>query len=184
MMQINKKPSFTLIEVVVTISVLSMVTLTIVGIFSTVVGMQKKVMGIQDVQNSARFLMESLSRELRMAIIDDTGDCLPVAGLTFTIAAAGGTALRFKNYKHECVQYSFVPVGGIIQKTINDGGGPVTMNITENNIKVNQLKFFVRDNRVGGEHPFVTIFMELTKPNFSDEERTIRMQTSLSARSY
>ncbi|MFH1175577.1 MAG: prepilin-type N-terminal cleavage/methylation domain-containing protein [bacterium] len=179
------KKAFTLIETIVAVSILSTVMLTITGIFSSVMKAQRQMLGMQDVQNSARFLLESLSRELRMAIIDEDGTCI-TAGQTFEDPAGNGLALSFLNYKHECVRYSWggPMVGGPLSKTVTVGADTTTLSLTENNLVLEALHFYVRDNRAAGAHPFVSFFIALRRPNTTDDEQSIKIQSSLSARSY
>lgn len=178
---IGKKNSFTLIEIVIAMSIFSIVSLAIVGAFADIVSIQRKVLGMQDVQNNARLLIESLSRELRMAVIDGSGTC---AGMDNVFNIIGPSTIKFKNYKHECVEYKVL--GSAIRKTAMDNIGNViySADVTGSDIEVGLLNFYIRDNRPAGEQPFVTISVILKKSGTSDEFRTIRIQTSLSARAY
>lgn len=177
---IGKKNSFTLVEIIVAMSIFSMVSLAITGAFVDIIGIQRKVLEMQDVQNNARLLIESFSRELRMAMIDRSGTCITKNDVFDVI---GTNTVKFKNYKGECVKYELS--GNTIKRSAIDiFGNASIMDVTGSDVEVNLLNFYVRDNRPAGEQPFITVKTILKKPGTSDEFRTIRIQTSLSVRAY
>lgn len=176
----NKKRSsgFTLLEILVAISLFSVVVLTILAIFSKMTQTQYEIADMQTVQNNARYLMETLSREARMARVDD-GTCAD-SGKVFKIT--NDVILEFKNSKGQCVKYEFKPADKKIYKTMAGGS---EISLVSSDTEVSYAKFYSRDNIAsGGDQPFVTFFANLKNVNYDDASKELRIQTSLSARAY
>lgn len=178
----NFKKGFTLIETVISIALFSLVSISIVVLFVSAASAQKKVLDMQNVQNSARILLETFSREARMAIIDSKGTCVN-AGAVFQNGAA---FVKFKNSKEECVKYWLD--NGMIKKTAIDKlGNASTTIITESNTQVSSLSFYLRQNLSGignPYQPFMVLKATIKKAGSSDDSRIINLQTSISARAY
>lgn len=179
----NKKQGFTLIEAIVSVAIFSIISTAIISSFVSITSMQRRIIGMQDIQNDARLLVESFSKEARMAVIDGSGTCAGAVGNVFFVSPSFST-VKFKNFKHECVEYNLL-LDTIVRIVRDEEGALISSdNIVGNNVKASYLNFYARDNRPGGEQPFVTLKAILIKPNTNDEYRTMRIQTSLSARAY
>ncbi|MDD2730769.1 MAG: prepilin-type N-terminal cleavage/methylation domain-containing protein [Candidatus Portnoybacteria bacterium] len=83
----NQKPltGFTLIELLTAVAVFLIVVLVITGIFSAAAKSQRKAFALQNVQETARYLLESMTKEIRMSTVNtaDSGG-LPLATLNVT----------------------------------------------------------------------------------------------------
>ena len=59
----------TLIELLVAMTIFTVVILIVLGLFSTGISGQRKVIALQKVQENARFLLEFITKEIRMSTI-------------------------------------------------------------------------------------------------------------------
>jgi len=90
----NKQPNgFTLIELLVAIATFVIVVVTIMDIFLMGLGGSKKIFGRQNVQESGRFILESMSKEIRMSKINT--------------AAGSSNTVNITNSKSQTFDYSF-----------------------------------------------------------------------------
>ncbi|TSC95047.1 MAG: hypothetical protein CEN87_59 [Parcubacteria group bacterium Licking1014_1] len=67
---------FTLIELIVVIAVFLFVIGAAIGIFISIMQHQKRILSEQELLNQASYIMEYMSKAMRMARKDLTGDCL------------------------------------------------------------------------------------------------------------
>lgn len=92
----KKGNGFTLVELLVAITLFSVVSLTIAGIFSMVLKSQRKAMSIGDVQEAGRYLLESMAKEIRMSTVN-------------TGTSSGVTTINISNPRLETFDYTFDP---------------------------------------------------------------------------
>lgn len=178
----NKKTGFTLLETVVAMAIFSVVVLTILGIFSKMIQTQYEIYDMQSLQNNARYLMEVFSKEARMAQIDSSGTCISSGKTFFTADYPGGSsALNFLNYKGECVEYKFVLTEKKIYKTVL---GKSSVSMISGDIEAESGKFSASDDISSGIQPLVSFRFVLKNPNYEDESKKIKTQTTISARVY
>jgi len=75
---INKKSSlankrgYTLLELLVAMSMFTIVLVVVLGLFSMAIKSQRRVIAQQNVQENARFLLEFMAKEIRMSTITST----------------------------------------------------------------------------------------------------------------
>jgi len=72
----NSNKGFTLIELIVVMTVFLLVIGAAMGIFISIVQNQKKILSEQELLNQTSYIEEYISKALRMAQKDKTGDCL------------------------------------------------------------------------------------------------------------
>ena len=72
----EKSKGFTLVELIVVMAVFLLVTGTAIGIFISIVRQQKRILSEQELLNQTSYVMEYMSKAMRMARKDETGDCL------------------------------------------------------------------------------------------------------------
>lgn len=72
----EKSKGFTLIELIVVMAVFLLVIGTAMGIFISIVKQQKRILAEQELLNQASYVMEYMSKAIRMAEKDDAGGCL------------------------------------------------------------------------------------------------------------
>lgn len=184
-----KRNGFTLIEILVAVSLFSFTILSATGLFKSVMDGQRSALASQNIQESMRYAFEVMSKEIRMAQASD-GTCktlfnpqpTPTNKVYNTTTDAGGNQiLYFKNQNDECVVYYLTNKRINIIRNYNTGA------ITSASIKINSLKFFVIDNAIGSSNslqPRVTISVEAVFDEGRSTRQKINIQTSVSSRSY
>ncbi len=127
---------FTLIEMLVATSVLSVTVLISLSSFLAVLAAQKKANAVANVQENIKFSVEMILREIRTGknyycgygTGSDTNDC-----------PNGGTVITFRNYLGQTIIYRLN--GSQIEKS--DDGGFNYLAVTFPEIKITDLKFYV-----------------------------------------
>lgn len=89
------KNGFTLIELVVSIGILSLIMLLATAIFSRNLEVQRRDIAQQALQEDVRFALELFSREARTGY-----------GSTYELADGSGSSLVFRNQAGTCVLYA------------------------------------------------------------------------------
>jgi len=160
----KKNKGFTLIELLVALVVFSMV---IVGMATTTVSViksQRKAFALQDVQESGRYLLESMSKEIRMSVIN-SGD-------------SGGsplTSLNITNAQDETFEYQFDNTN---KRLLRQGEiiSPPNLEVTGN--------FYV-SKETFPDRAMVTFVMKIKPAGLKIEEETeIYLQSTLSSRAW
>ncbi len=176
----NKKNGFTLTEMIVGMAVFSLILVAVSGIFVSAVKIQRRALVAEEISRETSYLLEYISRALRMAKKDDIGgiDCLAGNKTNYEIInTAASTGIRFRNYKDQCQEFYLDKATYQLMEKI----GSATSTLTSPNLRVNyfNIKIFGADQG-DGRQPQVTITMEITKPGASQPK--IKVQTSVSQR--
>ena len=142
------KRGFTLIEVMVSVSIFAMAMLVATGSVFSIVEANKKTHTLKSVMTNLNFALESMARDIRLGsrygcdtVVGTTGNCL-----------SGGTTFHYKANRDvdfdgsyvssdssDFVEYSLV--SGRIQKRIY-GTLPSTTLITAQEISISSLRFY------------------------------------------
>jgi len=99
---------FTLIEMVVAVAVFALVVGAASAIFVSSLKIQKQSLSSQELLDQTSYLMEYMSRAIRMAKKDDVEiggvvvNCLSGTKVNYEF---DGQCLKFRNYKNECQQF-------------------------------------------------------------------------------
>ncbi|MBI4779326.1 hypothetical protein HY797_02650 [Candidatus Falkowbacteria bacterium] len=168
-----------LLELIISISLFSILMLSSTQIFKMVVDGQRNAISAQNVQENMRYIMEKISKEARMAQPSDT-DCLPAAINKVFNTANGSSELYFKNKDGDCVKYYLED--DRLKITV---GGAIDDFITPAKIEVSNLKFYVADDLIGVFHavqPYVTIMMDVKAIGLAIHEQKIKIQMTSSLR--
>lgn len=187
---------FTLLEMIVAMFLFTLIMLAATQIFQLVIEGQRNALASQDIQESMRYALEVMSKEIRMAKRSD-GDCpanpppLAVNRIFNFNTSDNEKILYFKNKDDECVSYylgfcnpSSPDLNGL---RIRRGALVNAACLTPSNIKVNSLKFTVIDNPIAGplnSQPRVTISMDLEVMGKAMHKQNIKIQTTISSRYY
>ena len=173
----TKNSGLTLIEVLIAMSIFAIVISVAIGIFVSGSSSQKKILEFNTIQREAGYLMETVSRELRMAIaISDGTD-----GNT-NQQNNGNSSIEFTNYDEDLVQYCRSDAGG--NCTNNDSGDYFSRDgevINSPDIKIEHLRFYVTDD-FDQTQPIITISMKVKSINQYGAE--FILQNSISMRLY
>lgn len=177
-----KRSGFTLMEILVAVTIFTAIMLSATGIFRFAIEGQKKSIMSQNVQESLRYFMEVIGKEIRMAQRDN-GTCanVPDDKIYATSTNASGDVLYFKNYHGQCVQYYLFSDGGVDRFTI---GRDADLDfISPQKVDVSGLQFIVKEDV--DSQAFVTVRFKGEAVTVSgSREEPINMQTSIVSRYY
>ena len=161
--------SFTLVELLVTVAIFSLIVSSAVGVFVSALQAQRKSLAMQELLGQTSFLMEYMSRAIRMAKKDISGNCID-AKLNYKIADHG---IEFMNYKGECQKFF---LSGNQLKEEKNG---VVSDLTSSHLKV--LNFNINllgQTQADDLQPKATLFLKIE----GKERSQIRLQTTISQR--
>lgn len=163
MAPINKEKGLTMIELIVAVGIFGLVISMVFGIFSLAIVSQRRIVALRNVEDNARFVLESMAREIR-------------TGKNF-----GGSvnSLSFTNAKSESVVYRLN--NKIIEKS-SDGGANYSA-VMGSEVAVDYLNFYLLGQAPGdGLEPRVTITIGITSQVGSQISNT-KIQNTVSERS-
>ncbi|MBU1118573.1 prepilin-type N-terminal cleavage/methylation domain-containing protein [Patescibacteria group bacterium] len=164
---------FTFAEMLVTISIFSIVIVAIVGIFISVLTVQRKVAGQRKLQQNIRFAVEEMVRDIRSGKIDYTAQ--QKAAPPFTAA----TELHVITQDGNNVTYSL-------------SGGQLLMDaeeLTGTDVQINTLKFYITPDSspyLGGtadSQSRVTIYVD-SESTVLKQKSAMTFQTTVTSRIY
>jgi prepilin-type N-terminal cleavage/methylation domain-containing protein len=160
------KNGFTLIEVIVSAFVFSIIVLVVGGLYTNILNLQRRANAEQKIQENALYVMELMSREIRVSQI--------------TNQDAQGCNLTTLTMTH--------PVNGTVTYTLNGSGvlqrtaGGVTTDLNTSDIKFAKLSFCVLGSGVNDLQPTrVTILASIQNATGKDIITT-SFQTTVTSR--
>lgn len=186
-MKKNYQKAFTLIEMLVAITIFSLMIGTLSSIFISGIREQQRALATQKLLDETSYVLEYMSRAIRMATKDDieikgqpgkdcSGDSTDKINYKLTTTGQGG--IKFRNYKNECQEF-FLENNQLKER--KDSGTALPM--TSANTKIETLIF----NVIGEDQPLtdnlqprVTIFLDVRSQTTGGP--SIKIQTTLSQR--
>jgi prepilin-type N-terminal cleavage/methylation domain-containing protein len=175
--------AFTLIEVMVSVSIFAVVMLVSTGAIFSIVQANKKTHSLKSVMTNLNFALESMMRDIRVGTkysCGGGGDCYPTPGTVFTFKAnrdVNGDGVANDNDK---IQFSLV--GTQIQKEIQ-GNGVKDYLITAPEINIQSLKFYVFGSAANDQkQPKVVITIQGNAGTGTDQSN-FTIETTVSQRS-
>ena len=151
---IKKKGGFTLVESLVAITVFLVVVTIAGGIYIGLVRQERRLYAFLKTENSIRFALDYMGRDIRMARSYDEFE-------DQNVFPYGGTSLTFVDYNRQDTTYEFREKGIFISR----GAGGNSLSLLSDTIEVNYLKFYITENSPGNKQPSVTIALEATDKN-------------------
>jgi prepilin-type N-terminal cleavage/methylation domain-containing protein len=164
----SQQKGFTLIETLVTVALFSALAGIVGGTFLTMLNLQRRAFNVQQVQENASFILESMAKEIRVGQISsgDTGSC----------TSTPDSVLSMINQDGETVVYTLVD--GVIHKNTNGTDSIVSSNA----VVFDQLGFCIDGQPAGDmKQPRVTILASLHSTQ-SSQQATLHVQTTVSQR--
>jgi len=182
------KKAFTLVELLVGVSIIVVAFTLATNYFIRGVRVQKRVLDLREVLDSLSYVLEYTASQLRMAKRDDvaiefpglgsqTKNCLTKNEGNFE---ASGNSILFRNYKNQCQK---IYLDGERIKVSFDAGSP--LDLTPSYLEVQSLQFIVSGDNVSPKdtlQPRVTILIKAQKKNRPDTQITV--QTTISQRDF
>ena len=200
----KRSAGFTLIELLVVMTVLLFVVGTAVVIFISIVQHQRIILSEQELLNQTSYVLERMSKALRVAKKDLTGECLkdsfgtsyPGYNYLFTNPTVTGiyTGIKFINQldNDACQEFYLdnADIGNPVLKEVKNNGNGIA--ITSNKFIINSLRFGINgeDGSVNGPigaagsngiQPRVTIFLEIQN-RVGNDQFVKKIQTTVSQR--
>lgn len=195
----NSNKGFTLIELIVVMTVFFLVIGTALGIFISIVQHQKRILSEQELLNQTSYVVEYMSKALRMAKTAEAENvgCIPLGYIYLLtnpdISIGFYKGIKFINQSdNDACQEFFLDNSGsqtILRETKNGiplGGTP----LTSEKLHINSIKFGINgsNGRIGGtqyaskddsSQPRVTIILDVQVKAGSS---AIKIQTTVSQR--
>lgn len=174
---------FTLIEVLVSVSIFSMVMVVATGAVFSIIEANKKTHTLKSVMTNLNFALESMARDIRVSSqfsCNGGGDCL---GGSSRFSYRANRDIDGDGVANDRIEYSLVGEG--IQKEVTGGTYGSLSIITANEVHIQSLKFYVIGTDISPSdtiQPKVVIIIRgyagvaKTKSNFN-------IQTTISQRS-
>jgi prepilin-type N-terminal cleavage/methylation domain-containing protein len=188
----KKQKGFTLVEAVVVLAIFSVVVLTITSIFISTNRSQRRVLSSQRLQTDARWVMETMIREIKFGTPYYDYYANQAEGAPIDLAKpVHFLAITTANNDHYI--YSLLNNKVVVKSNLFEG----TQDITPAGVGVDQLNFYITptsspwlwDDAANEYHqniqPRVTIVMETTSTvaDLSSSAR-LHLQTTVSSRVY
>jgi len=163
---------FTLVEIMIAISVFSIMIISLFGFFHSAFLSQEKSLNSIYLLDNASFLSEYMSRSIRMARKDINGDCIEAKANFYQ---SDDSHLKFLNYNGEC-QELFLQNGSLVLSKSGE-----TQNLTPDDILVEDLVFHVKG---GSQSDFIQprVTFILAMKNKKGPIQSIKIQTTVSQR--
>lgn len=186
MSRLKNKSGFSLIEILVSMTLFVVITTAALNIFKLVIDSQRTAIATQNVEESLKYFLEVTGKEIRMAKRNSSGVCALPATDIYKTSSVNGTSdsLTFKNYHDQCVTYSVVAQSdGTKRFSVSRDG--ITGFITPARINIDELHFILRPEG-GANNSQATVTMELVAHALGkDSARSeMRIQTTLASRYY
>jgi len=185
---INKKNTagFTLIEMLVVIIIFCLLVVAIIGVFVSVLRIQRYYLASQQLLNETSYVMEYMGRFIRMAQKDSAGNCITQGTNYYPQLDNSSDSLKFLNYRSQCQEFYLgdedeIPsaTGTILYQKINDEN---ILPLTSDGIEIKKLNFCIKGGDQGNQsQPRVTIYLEAEAVN-SNPRPKIKIQTTISQR--
>ena len=160
-----KNKGFTLVELLVAMAVFSLIVVSMGATAVSVIKSQRKSLALQNTQETARYILESVSKEIRMSKINS--------------ADSGGSAtaiLNITNAKSETFNYQFDNTSKILYR------GGQALNST--NLEVTG-GFYIRKSTSLPARAVVTLVMKVKATGGRAEtEAEIYLQSTISSRAF
>jgi len=175
---------FTLIEMLVAIVIFLIIFIAIMNVFVSAVKIQRYSLAYQSLLDQTSYVLEYMTKAVRMAKKDSLGSCVIIAGQNYAWPTANG--LMFQKYDNasgtiKCKGFFLGTVNG--NNVLNDyeqGRNPESLQLISSKINVKNFNVNVSGD-TASEQPKVTIYLEMEETSVTPHP-TIRIQTTISQR--
>ncbi len=167
----NKNKGFTLVEILIAMTIFSIVITSALGLFGSAFHYQRVSLDSAYLLNSASYITEYISRALRMAKKDIGGICIS-SKYNFENPGGDTSRVRFLNYNDECQEFY---LAGNVLKVEKEGVG---QDLTPSGLTVENLHFEIigesQDDKI---QPRVSFNLKL-----KNNDQELNFQTTVSQR--
>lgn len=145
-------PAFTLIELMVAVSIFAIVMMIGVGALLTMVSVNKRAQGINSVMNNLNAAVEQMSRAIRVgsayhceesptppspSVLANPEDCATEGGLLFAFEPTGGDPTNPSD------QVVYRLNGTQLERSLSAGANGTWVSLTAPEVKITTFKFYV-----------------------------------------
>ena len=185
----NFKKGFTLVEVLVSITIFTVISVGLVNIMVVAVWNQKRILQNQKLLDEASYALEYMTKSVTMAKIDTSGNCTGSANTNFGYSSSP-SSITFLAYNtplsaYRCRRFLLSGVGGSLQEQWSSDDTNASFSsatsITSSKVKVDKLTFGITGDTVGMQ-PKVTIMLNMEANTTLTDNPQITVQTSVSQR--
>ncbi|OGN16578.1 MAG: hypothetical protein A3C88_01715 [Candidatus Yanofskybacteria bacterium RIFCSPHIGHO2_02_FULL_50_12] len=170
-MIISKERGFTLVEVLVSSFVFSIIVLGVSGLFVQVIGNQRRAVAAQEIQENGLFILELMSREIRVSQIVDS-DQIP-AGDSSNCTL---TRLAIRHPVNGTVIYSIG--NGLLLRTASG----TTTELSSSAISFSRLNFCLLGSGPTDQQQTRVTILAASQNKTGKEILTVNLQTTVSSR--
>lgn len=157
-----KNKGFTLVELIIAIAVFGFLIVSVTNVGISIIKSQRKAFALQEVQESARYVLETMAKEIRTSEVN-------------TSAGSGLDTLNITNADSETLDYAFNDIDKTLERDEEA--------ITPDDIEVIGA-FYVRKN-YSPEQVAVTVVLKIQAEGSKTEEQAeIYLQNTISPRAY
>ncbi len=160
---------FTIIEMIVSVAIFSLLVSAGSGIFLSSIKTHRHGLATQEILDQTSYLMEYMSRALRMAKKDTAGSCTGTAKLNY---AFENQCIKFMNYRNECQQFCWD--GARIKDQDGNYLTSASLNVSSFNVDLSGQYQPPTDS----QQPRLTVFLSVE----GQEDSIINIQTTISQR--
>lgn len=162
-----KEKGFMLIDVVVASGIFITVMAIVAGIFVSEINTQRRIYGSFLLQNEGNFLMQKISKEIRMS-----------KSINSNQEGNNDSSLEFVNYNSELTEYCQSDSSGICMSGTYVARNGIVISSPE--ITVESLKFITSDSFASNQ-PLITVILKIKS---ADGAESLMLQNSLATRTY
>src|SRR6056297_42019 len=168
----NKKKSFTIVEMIVSVSIFMIIITISSNFFISAIRTQQRILANQQIISQTSYALDDMSRALRMARKDTSGDCIsPNTNYKKT-----ENGIEFKDYKGNCRKFFLDPDNKQIKQKLEGE----TLPLTYSNLEIVDFNINLRGEAQGDNlQPRITLFLKVKK---TGQKTTKQFQTSISQR--
>jgi len=161
---------FTLVEMLVVVSIFAVVIGTAIGVYTSVLRLQKYNLNHHQLLNQTSYFVDYMSRAIRMAKKDSIG-CIDGSNYQ-----EGVSSIKFATYHDEC--WEFYLSGN--QLMVNQDGN--VYDLTSDDVIINSFTATVSGDGVDSEQPKVTLNFDVVGNLTIGSSPRTSIQTSISQR--
>jgi len=171
------KRGFTLIEMIVAVSIFTVVMVSGVGALISMIDANRKAQSLRTVMDNLNFALENITRSMR---VGSDYHCGEFGDLSAPLDCdGGGSSIAFTNSNGNRVIFRFI--GNRIEKSEDLGESYIS--ITAPEIVIDELRFFVKGTAENdGLQPKVLVIVRGTAGDTEKVSTTFNLQTFVSQR--
>ncbi len=160
---------FTLVETIITVFIFVIIVTVVIGSFVYALNLQRRGFNIQQVEENANFIFESMTKEIRVSTINTADINCPIS------------------FPSACISINH-PIDGTVVYSISGTNLLKTINGLQTTLNSNTIQFASLNFYISGtinpdqKQPRVTILATIKSTN-TNQQATINIETTVSQRS-